>query len=851
MFVKFTEYLSPIIAPTKINDLLETSDVVGNIRFSHPTLYVFPGGQGDAALFGINGFNMLIDGGFNRKACFWDFVRHLDRLDAVLLTRLNNSTINGISAVLERKLEAQIYPQIGHFFCNIPDTKNSYSVDGGKDKDEMIVDLMERGYSLVQNLKQMNLKPHHCYQGIEPINLYHKVGHGTLDMYVISPSKDSKEVKEFISKWNNQDKQLFMAKDSKHFNFPLQNLVSICALLVWQPANPNDTITRILFPGSTPGPKIQEGLQKLKNIDFMKFSTCSKNTLTSANTKFSKRPLKSMAADKSKLTDKDNKLSTDNSKSKVNEIIANEAAEISKEENLSADENIESTKKDEAPEIKAKNKVQKPAPKSKKIIEKKIGKESEKRSSPATTPKKMAKEVKPKAISRVIKSSAVETPPKSTKDANNLKVLESKQRSLKSVKKDTTTKVSSEKKEIKTERKPISRRPRGLSPAKKAPGSPIKAAKLKGDIKKSYMDSDAATADSSVVSTPSNEEPGEKIGEAKILDEEKQRELDDLKEEQEVVREIEEVFNRSERLARSIPKQDSTTEVEEEEEYLIIEKEEIDQYTEDSINEPESSLTKEEEFQKHQRDSQESEKQRKLSVDKDKFIKDVEAIEKVENIGKESIEDLNEKLNEIITEARDIVKTQAEEAGLIQADDNDSKQLENQDIKDQVLPESIPEDKCSATVESGATTTAPTLPEDERITMDEIKEVVVEEKLSRDEIEKPKVLEEVSNITANDKHLKCVLPIKMIVGAESIHLKDMVKTPDEVADLPMHEEVDLESYEKDIHLKDDNRELVSGEIDQLSSKEVIHLHDNEKDNVVSLNIDEVSATKDDVGRYIL
>lgn len=38
---------------------METSDVVGNIRFTHPTLYIFPGGQGDAALFGINGFNML------------------------------------------------------------------------------------------------------------------------------------------------------------------------------------------------------------------------------------------------------------------------------------------------------------------------------------------------------------------------------------------------------------------------------------------------------------------------------------------------------------------------------------------------------------------------------------------------------------------------------------------------------------------------------------------------------------------------------------------------------------------------------------------------------------------------
>lgn len=53
------DYLSPMLLPATLNELLESSDVVGNIRFSHPTLYVFPGGQGDAALFGINGFNML------------------------------------------------------------------------------------------------------------------------------------------------------------------------------------------------------------------------------------------------------------------------------------------------------------------------------------------------------------------------------------------------------------------------------------------------------------------------------------------------------------------------------------------------------------------------------------------------------------------------------------------------------------------------------------------------------------------------------------------------------------------------------------------------------------------------
>merc|ERR1711972_1218482 len=116
---EFVSYLEPFLQPQSIQERLPPSEVVGNIRFSHPTLYVFPGGQGDSALFGINGFNMLIDGGFSRKACFWDFTRHLDRLDAILITRLNDENTQGINAVLERKTVNNVYPQIGHFFANL------------------------------------------------------------------------------------------------------------------------------------------------------------------------------------------------------------------------------------------------------------------------------------------------------------------------------------------------------------------------------------------------------------------------------------------------------------------------------------------------------------------------------------------------------------------------------------------------------------------------------------------------------------------------------------------------------------------------------------------------------------
>ena len=88
--------------------------------FSHPTLYVFPGGQGDSALFGINGFNLLVDGGFSKKATFWDFSRHLDRLDAILITRISDDNAGGMSALLQRKTMSATYPQIGHVFANLP-----------------------------------------------------------------------------------------------------------------------------------------------------------------------------------------------------------------------------------------------------------------------------------------------------------------------------------------------------------------------------------------------------------------------------------------------------------------------------------------------------------------------------------------------------------------------------------------------------------------------------------------------------------------------------------------------------------------------------------------------------------
>merc|ERR1712066_2895 len=313
---QFINYMEPFLQPQSIQERLPPSDVVGNIRFSHPTLYVFPGGQGDSALFGINGFNMLIDGGFSRKACFWDFTRHLDRLDAILVTRLSDENTQGISAVLERKSAEPVYPQIGHFFANIIDTgagqKEKYAEE---EKDKLLVNVIHEGNSMIENLRILNLKPQICFRDniCDPINLYHKVGHGKLDMYVLNPSKESREVKEFLSRWSEDIGQLGSMKaginvDGKELWLPIANLVSICALLIWQPANPNDTITRLLFPGSTPQNKIFKGLEKLRKLECLKYPACSPSTLKENKTHSRSEKKKKMQKSESKNIQPDNSI---------------------------------------------------------------------------------------------------------------------------------------------------------------------------------------------------------------------------------------------------------------------------------------------------------------------------------------------------------------------------------------------------------------------------------------------------------------------------------------------------------------------------------------------------------------
>ena len=122
-------------------------------------------------------------------------------------------------------------------------------------------------------------------------------------MFIISPSADSPEVKELVRLWRSGDPASAfrtVKMGGKDFRIPLLDVVSVCALLVWQPADPSEPVTRLLFPGSAPQHKILEGLEKFKRLEFLKTpvymakdsAPAATPSSTSSATAFAKSPVK-------------------------------------------------------------------------------------------------------------------------------------------------------------------------------------------------------------------------------------------------------------------------------------------------------------------------------------------------------------------------------------------------------------------------------------------------------------------------------------------------------------------------------------------------------------------------------
>lgn len=268
-FTKFASSVASYITVEATQQLLQGTDVIGVVPFSRPTANIFQGGNGMSAMFGVRGFSMLVDVGFPRRTCCWDFVRHMDRIDVMILPQIGETNVLGAWSFAERLAVGDVRTAVGQVFINarkapaagkISSSGAATDIHSAEEQSNSLpLSVNKIGMSVIECLEKADILCAPCVTKApsQAVNLYHKVGFGSLDMYVLNPVADSdKDLKELLAEFG---------KTSKFFNDSKWNdFMSASILVVFKPQKPGDHPVRILFPGSSQVMQLYKSLDSLK-----------------------------------------------------------------------------------------------------------------------------------------------------------------------------------------------------------------------------------------------------------------------------------------------------------------------------------------------------------------------------------------------------------------------------------------------------------------------------------------------------------------------------------------------------------------------------------------------------------
>ncbi|KAF7232814.1 hypothetical protein EG68_07554, partial [Paragonimus skrjabini miyazakii] len=239
------------------------------LRVARPCLYVFPEGSGQSAILTLPGYSMLVDTGCTHRPCFWPVANHLDRLDSVFLTHWGVNNLLGMCAVLpvafapaSSKTDSQ-----DPVLCLLTPPPNPAQIytfpELSSTRSSLILSLPRQVSKLVNQIKQSgaNLVVQPLTRGAklsaptQPIQLYQKVGQGSLELYALTPGDDeSAELRRLNDDWAKASPSLMTtpvtlckSTPANKFSVPLLSHTSVSALAVWRPARDIEPILRILF----------------------------------------------------------------------------------------------------------------------------------------------------------------------------------------------------------------------------------------------------------------------------------------------------------------------------------------------------------------------------------------------------------------------------------------------------------------------------------------------------------------------------------------------------------------------------------------------------------------------------